>query len=68
MIVKCYGTAFLSVVYNVDIDECAVGMTQCEQVCVNQIGSFSCGCNIGYEVVSDAPHSCRGKVMTCNKV
>ncbi|KAK7492745.1 hypothetical protein BaRGS_00016050, partial [Batillaria attramentaria] len=31
-----------------DIDECAVG--NCSHTCTNTVGSFSCGCNLGYRL------------------
>ena len=45
-----------------DIDECALEMDQCEQVCVNLNGSYSCECNEGYEVVSGRYYACEGKL------
>ena len=32
-----------------DIDECALGISHCEQLCSNTDGSYECGCWIGYE-------------------
>ncbi|XP_054713925.1 hemicentin-1-like [Uloborus diversus] len=34
--------------YCIDIDECSANLHNCEQICVNSIGSFSCSCQIGY--------------------
>ncbi|XP_043474222.1 collagen and calcium-binding EGF domain-containing protein 1-like [Leptopilina heterotoma] len=32
----------------VDIDECVENSTDCEQLCINEPGGFSCGCNDGF--------------------
>ena len=34
-----------------DIDECALNVTVCEQVCINSDGSFTCACNEGYQLI-----------------
>lgn len=31
-----------------DIDECALGISGCDQICVNDPGSYHCECNTGY--------------------
>ncbi|GCC19152.1 hypothetical protein chiPu_0020982 [Chiloscyllium punctatum] len=33
-----------------DIDECATNTSNCEQVCHNTIGSFTCSCLPGYRI------------------
>ena len=44
-----------------DINECANEMdNNCTQMCQNEIGSYSCGCNIGYTLDSDG-YTCNGK-------
>lgn len=42
-----------------EYDECAVIEHGCEQECINTIGSFECGCKIGYELHSDGK-KCEG--------
>ena len=43
-----------------DIDECAVDNNAgCEQVCNNLPGSYTCGCNDGYQLDEDG-HNCSG--------
>jgi len=37
----------------VDFDECAAGVSGCEQTCSNSDGRFSCGCYFGYRLNSD---------------
>ena len=36
-----------------DIDECAAGVSGCEQICSNNAGSFNCDCNDGYALKAD---------------
>ncbi|XP_052712057.1 uncharacterized protein LOC128186279 isoform X3 [Crassostrea angulata] len=31
-----------------DIDECQRGIADCQQICINTIGGFNCGCEFGY--------------------
>lgn len=31
-----------------DIDECALGISGCDQICVNEPGSYHCDCEVGY--------------------
>ncbi|XP_030830249.1 uncharacterized protein LOC577184 isoform X4 [Strongylocentrotus purpuratus] len=36
-----------------DLDECAESVDGCDQLCINSVGSFSCDCNIGYDLQPD---------------
>lgn len=45
----------------VDIDECDEGLHNCEQICINSIGSYTCQCYSGCELNSNN-HSCTGKL------
>ena len=38
---------------HVDIDECNDGTHDCSQTCTNTMGSFVCGCNVGYHLDDD---------------
>ena len=40
-----------------DIDECAQGIDGCDQMCINENGSYSCSCGTGYHLSSDR-HGC----------
>ena len=44
---------------NTDVDECTLNTHNCEHTCENTIGSFLCGCNAGYELISDG-RTCEG--------
>ena len=46
--------------YCVDLDECASSAThQCQQICVNTAGSYSCSCQSGYALNTDGK-TCSG--------
>ena len=38
-------------IMTIDVDECD-GSSICQQVCINTPGSFTCGCQEGYELSS----------------
>ena len=40
-----------------DIDECAEGISGCDQTCTNLAGSYSCSCGSGYRLASNR-HGC----------
>ena len=44
----------------IDINECSTngGKGQCDQICTNTIGSFTCSCQVGYSIIGFA---CNGK-------
>ena len=46
----------------VDIDECSEETDGCEQNCFNTVGSYTCGCNVGYVLVPDG-RSCTGLLI-----
>ena len=47
-----------------DIDECALEINNCEQLCVNLNGSYSCECSEGYEVSRSRSYVCKGNSFT----
>ena len=48
--------------YLSDIDECSLGMHDCDQICVNIVGGFNCTCEEGYEILSDG-RNCSGRIQ-----
>ena len=56
----CYSMQMiLSVQTFLDINECSSNNGGCAQVCTNTPGSYTCGCNPGYELDGDG-FSCNG--------
>ncbi|VDI25973.1 Hypothetical predicted protein [Mytilus galloprovincialis] len=47
------GCVNLTVTYLLDIDECTLLNNNCEQICVDTIGSFYCSCRDGFVLGSD---------------
>ena len=43
-----------------DINECVENRDNCEQLCNNRAGAFTCSCRPGYQLDLDG-HSCTGK-------
>ena len=43
------GTVFVSVVINLDIDDCAEKPCRNDGVCVDQVNDYRCDCESGYE-------------------
>ena len=37
----------------IDKDECSLGTDDCDNVCFNNVGSYTCGCGVGYTLGSD---------------
>ena len=44
----------------IDVDECSLGTDDCDQMCQNNVGSFSCSCGDGYSLDSNG-YTCNGK-------
>ena len=49
-----------------DIDECAMNMSICEQICVNTPGGFSCACSPGFTLVNEMDCGGKDKIMLPN--
>ena len=50
----------------VDINECGQGTHNCEQLCINTVGSFVCNCRSGYRLSSDG-RTCSGRMIQHEK-
>ena len=51
----------------IDIDECFLKTSECDQECHDTPGSYECSCFDGYLLLPDG-HSCIGKLSYINKV
>ena len=47
---------------NSDIDECSEGTHVCDQICINNDGSYSCDCESGYTLADG--YTCNGKYLS----
>ena len=45
-----------------DVNECDSSNGGCDQICTNNVGSFECSCNPGFELASDG-FSCDSKCV-----
>ena len=50
----------------VDVNECALGIHNCEQLCINTQASYRCSCRSGYSLSSNG-RSCSGKLIQNEK-
>ena len=50
-----------TIFFTTDIDECVANTDDCSQLCSNNDGSFTCGCNPGYTLDTDGV-TCSGKI------
>ena len=39
--------------YFIDTDECINSTSNCAQICINEVGSYSCSCDTGYQLLND---------------
>ena len=54
-------SCYLVCPFTTDLDECASNEDDCVELCINTVGSFTCGtCDPGY-VLNTAENSCDGK-------
>ncbi len=48
--------------YVIDVNECLEASSVCDQLCTNNIGSFTCSCNTGYQLSDSDYKTCFGKI------
>ena len=48
-----------------DINECTENRDRCSQTCTNTDGSYTCGCNLGYQLNGDE-RTCQGVSINNN--
>ena len=39
-----------------DIMECDTGLHDCQQLCINTVGSYECACTLGFSLTSNGTH------------
>ncbi len=47
-------------IYLIDVNECLEASSVCDQLCTNNIGSFTCSCNTGYQLSDSDYKTCFG--------
>ena len=59
--------SLLSQVFITERDECDLDTDNCDQVCTNTDGSYTCSCNSGFTLDADG-HSCTGTFIVSSIV
>ena len=49
----------------IDKDECTLGIDNCSGECINNVGSYTCDCEVGYTLNSNGL-KCDGKYNSVN--
>ena len=57
---KCTCSFICTTSHHTDRDECALGISGCNQYCTNTNGSYVCSCYVGYQISSNN-RTCVGK-------
>ena len=52
----------MKITFPLDIDECTEGASNCSHICLNTVGSYTCQCQLGYNLDTDN-HTCIGKLI-----
>ena len=60
----CFGCDASILCACIDIDECQISNGNCEQMCVNTIGSYMCNCSEGFMLNEDL-FNCSGMISFC---
>ena len=55
----------MAIFKSTDLDECAQGISGCNQICTNTIGSYVCSCYYGYQIAQNN-RTCTGKNTLIN--
>ena len=56
---KSMSFPWLWIIFSIDVDECSKGSHNCDQICTNTDGSFTCSCEPGFKLSTDRK-SCIG--------
>ncbi len=48
---------------SLDVDECANGTDNCDQICNNIVGGFTCSCYLGCQPNVDNNSLCTGMII-----
>ena len=62
---NCYPYNYICTLYKiiVDVNECTLNIDDCDQLCVDDIGSYHCECYTGYFRDNNSAY-CVGKCLT----
>ena len=55
MLQHCFKLLML-MAQHLDVDECVDQVDECDQNCHNNVGSYSCSCNLGFTLNRDESH------------
>ena len=47
-------------IFYIDIDECELGISRCQQLCTNTEGNYTCDCRPGFRLDMDDNYTCIG--------
>ena len=53
----------LYIIFHTDIDECAQRIDHCRQNCHNTLGSYTCSCNSGFQILDVDGRTCDGECI-----
>ena len=60
IVICCKTYMYVNLFPCIDINECNQGSGECEHTCTDTIGSFTCSCNTGYQLMEE--RYCSGKL------
>ena len=52
----------LCLIFDLDINECDTGVHNCDHFCHNNVGSYTCSCETGFDLVEQ--RHCNGTVVS----